>query len=228
MSKKSIILMLCLILLISLPIGAVKKYKILTIHNVLGYMETSLNKIEDYSANFTLLNDKYKANGILYYKKPYYFRMNSGSDGSEIVTNGEKLWIHLPYYGLVAEQELVKSKRQLMFFSSRKKLYLLKRDYYFKFASGGRKNPKFYILDLTPKVTKIGFKWIKMWVDKKNGLIMRINSKTINNKDVNISFSNIKLNKGLSKSHFWFGMPDKNIQVIKNTILPVDIFKRRR
>jgi len=32
----------------------------------------------------------------------------------------------------------------------------------------------------------------------------------------------------LQSTIFWFGMPDSNVQVIRNTILPLDIFDKAR
>jgi len=225
--KRAVFLLLLAVLCI--PLQARRKINILTVNRVLRKAEAALKKMSSMKAAFTLENGKYRTNGTLFYKKPFYLRVNS-SDGSQMVSNGKTLWIYVPKYGIVAEQEIVKSERhfKLLLTTSRKSFRLLKRDYSFRFSVGGKNNKNYYILDLYPRITKIGFKWMRMWIDKSSYVIKKVNSKTINNRNVNITFSSVKLNDKMSSSIFWFGMPDSNVQVIKNTILPIDIYKKRR
>jgi outer membrane lipoprotein-sorting protein len=91
-------------------------------------------------------------------------------------------------------------------------------------------NAAHFILDLKPRVTKIGFKEIRLWVDRNSGLITRVSSKTVSGKAVEITFTGIKtnLNPALTKGLFYFGMPDANVQTIRNTILPAELVDKRR
>ena len=68
-----------------------------------------------------------------------------------------------------------------------------------------------------------------MWVDRKTYLITRVNSETVNGRKVQIAFTGIKKNvsPALTKGLFYFGMPDRNVQTIKNTILPTEYMKKK-
>lgn len=204
--------------------------RIVSVKSVLQRMEDGLQKLEDFQAAFTVVNGTYKSSGYMFYMKPFFFRMNSYTDGSKLVSDGKKIWLYVPIYGIIAEQELINSEKQykLMLTTSRKSLNHLRRDYTFKFAPGGKSSKDYYILDLFPRVTKVGFKSIRLWVGKDSGLIFQIDAMTVNNTPVKIEFSKIKINQNLGRALFNFTMPDKNVQVIKNTIVPVDIFNKRR
>lgn len=204
-----------------LPLGA-QSDTILTVKHVLQMMEKKLQTIPAFEGQYQLKNGEFTSNGKILYKKPFFLRMVSQSDGSMIISNGKTLWVYLPRYGVVAEQELIKSEKQyqILLSTGKKSLRHLKRDYSFQFAPGGKNDEENYILDLRPRVTKIGFKKIRIWVNRETGLIQKVESVTINNKEVNITFSNIEIKQEMESDIFWFGIPDGNIQVIKNTILP--------
>ena len=211
---------------------AAARPRILTVRSVIKKMESALSGLQDFQASYRLSNGKYTSSGRIYYMKPFFLRVNSMTDGCQLVTNGKMLWIMIPRYGIVAEQELIKtdSKYKMLLSTTGKSLRHMRRDYSFRFTAEGKTNPNFYIFDLKPRVTKIGFKKIRMWVDKKTYLITRVASETVNGRKVNIAFTGIKKNvtPSLTKGLFYFGMPDKNIQTIKNTILPTEYMKKRR
>ncbi len=202
--------------------------KILTVRFVLKEMQNSLNKVEDFRASFTLKNGDYKNFGGFYYKKPFYLRIAGYRDKSKVVSNGKDLWIYIPRYEVISEQKLITSdeKYKKLLASPHKTLGRLKHDYKFKFAPSGKNNKPFYILDLTPRITKIGFKKMRVWVSKTSKLITKIEATTVNNKPVSLAFKNIKINTGLKKGFFEFEMPDENVQVIKNTILPKSLINK--
>ena len=202
--------------------------KILTVRFVLKEMQNSLDKLEDFRASFTLKNGDYKNFGGFYYKKPFYLRINGYRDKSKVVSNGKDLWIYIPKYEVISEQKLITTdeKHKKLLASPHKTLGRLKHDYRFKFARGGKNNKYFYILDLTPRITKIGFKKMRVWVSRTSKLITKIEAKTVNNKSVSLAFKNIKINTGLTKGFFEFEMPDENVQVIKNTILPKSLINK--
>ena len=221
-----------LILLLASPIGSQQRRRLLTVRQVITQMENALTRMQDYKASYTLVNGTYTVSGNIFYMKPLYLRVNSMTDGVQLVTNGKMLWIFIPRYGIVAEQELVKSedKLKILLATSGKSLQHMRREYSFQFAPGGKTDPNHYILDLKPRVTKIGFKKIRLWVDKTSGLITKVESKTVNGRAVNITFTGITTNSNppLTKGLFYFGMPDSNVQTIRNTILPGDYLNQRR
>lgn len=210
-------------------LAAQKKVDVLSVKTVVQLMEKGLQSLNNMTADYVIDNDGYHNTGSFFYKKPFYLRLNSATDASQIVSNGKLLWVFLPYYGIVAEQDLAKNENEYASLLGRtKNLNQLKREYSFRFAEGGRTDANFYILDLEPRASKIGFKSIRLWVDKTSGLITRVMAWTVNNKPLSLSFSNIKTDVDLQPTIFWFGMPDSNVQVIRNTILPVDIFDKAR
>jgi outer membrane lipoprotein-sorting protein len=230
MSRRPLILALCIGCVSAALFSQAAREDILTVRTVLQLMEERLGKINDLTAQYELVNGPYRSAGNMFYKKPFFIRMNSTTDYSQIVSNGKTLWVFLAKFGVVAEQELIKSEKQyqLMLNTSEKSLRHLQRDYSFQFAPGGRDDAKFYILDLAPRVTKIGFKSIRMWVDRESGIVTSVKSRTINNVDVDFNLKDIKLNQNLEDGMFWFGVGEGNVQVIRNTILPVDIYQKRR
>jgi len=228
--KNMAALAFCLILPCALAYQAYAQSEVLSVKSVVDLMEKGLQSMDNMTANYVIENDGYRNAGTFFYKKPFSIRLNSATDASQIVSNGKLLWVYLPYYGIVAEQDLVKSENEFnqLLSSSRKNFEQLKQDYSFKFADGGRNDAQVYILDLEPRVSKIGFKTIRLWVAKGTGIINRILGWTVNNKQVSITFTNINTSTELQSTIFWFGMPDSNVQVIRNTILPLDIFDKAR
>lgn len=221
-----------ILLILQSPLAGQRRPAILTVQHVIRLMESSLTKVQDYTASFQLVNGTYTASGTIFYMKPFFLRVNSMTDGVQLVTNGKLLWIYIPAYGLVAEQDLIKSEDsfKIALAATEKNLRHMQQEYSFSFAPGGRDNAAQFILDLKPRVTKIGFKEIRLWVDRESGLITRVASKTVNGKTVDITFTGIKtnLNPALTKGLFYFGMPDANVQTIRNTILPAELVDKRR
>jgi len=195
-------------------------------------MEHALSRLQDFSALYRLSNGTYSSSGKIFYMKPFFLKLESMTDDYQLVTNGKTLWIMVPRHGIVAEQELIKSDKKfnMLLNSTGKSLRHLRRDYSFSFSPGGKTNPTFHIFDLKPRVTKIGFRTIRLWVDKKTYLITRVESETVNGRKVSIAFTDIKQNStpALAEELFHFDMPDKNIQTIKNTILPAAYMNKRR
>ena len=222
----------CLLLFLT---PALAHSRILTVRSVIKKMEQALSNLQDYTASFQLLNklanNTYSTSGKIFYKKPFFLRVRS-NDGSQIVSNGKKLWIFVPKYTIVAEQELIRSdkKYNMLLSTSGKSFRHMRRDYSFRFAPRGKTDSNYYIFDLKPRVTKVGFKKIRLWVSKKTYFISRVVSETVNGRKINITFTGITPNrkKPLSKGLFYFGMPDKNVQTIKNTILPTEYMRKRR
>lgn len=227
---RSKLLLAFVLVVLASPLLAQTKGRIITVGHVLGEMERKLQNIKDFKADYVIENDDYQDTGQIFYKRPFFLRMISKQGKGFIISNGKTLWIYLPKHGVVAQQELLKSEKQhqLMLATSKKSLRHLRRDYSFKFAPNGRANPEFYIMDLQPRVTKIGFKEMRIWIDKKHGLITRIKAETVNKRKVSIRLSNIAYKHDIKETMFWFGMPDGNVQVIKNTILPLDSIRDRR
>lgn len=230
MRKNITAMTLCLALACTLAYQAHAQTGVLSVKAVVDLIESGLQSIENMTASYVIENDGYRNAGTFFYKRPFSIRLNSTTDASQIVSNGRLLWIFLPHIGIVAEQDLVRNDNEFnqLLSRSRKNFDQLKRDYSFKFADGGRNDPQSYILDLEPRVSKIGFRSIRLWVNRDSGIITRISARTVNNKPVSITFTNINTATELSSGIFWFGMPDSNVQVIRNTILPVDLFDRAR
>jgi len=212
------------------PCFLLAQSELVSVKTVVDLMEKGLQSVESMTADYVIENDGYRNAGTFFYKKPFSIRLNSTTDASQIVSNGKLLWIYIPYHGIVAEQDIVKNENEynLLLGRSNKNFEQLKQDYSFRFADNGRNNPESYILELDPRMSKIGFKLIRLWVAKNSGIITRVQAWTVNNKQVSISFTNIKTDVELQSTIFWFGMPDSNVQVIRNTILPLDIFDKAR
>ena len=98
----------CLVLLFTAAQTAAAP-RILTVRSVIKKMERALSGLQDFQASYRLTNGKYTSSGRIYYMKPFFLRVNSMTDGCQLVTNGKMLWIMVPRYGVVAEQELIKS-----------------------------------------------------------------------------------------------------------------------
>lgn len=218
---KTAVLAVVLTAMVSMP-AVSQSERILEVQDVLNRMEDALNRVPGFQANYQLQNGDYTSRGTIVYKSPFFLRMASQTDGSMIISNGKVLWVYMPRFAVVAEQDLITSEReyQLLLTSDREGLRHLRRDYSFQFAPGGRNDANHYILDLRPRVSKIGFKSIRLWVDRETGLTSRVESMTINNRPVNVTFTNLEIKDDIDNNIFWFGVPDGTIQTIRNTILP--------
>jgi len=224
--------LLGILLSLILPLQGQNRRTILTVRHVIKNMESALQKMQDFQASYRIVNGTYTSSGLIYYMKPFFLRVNSATDGVQLVSNGKMLWIFIPRFGIVAEQELITSedKYKILLASTEKSLLHMRREYTFGFAPGGKTDPNYFILDLKPRITKIGFKEIRLWVDRNSFLITRVASKTVNSRIVDITFTGIKTNSNpaLTKGLFFFGMPDNNVQTIRNTILPTEYLEKRR
>ena len=100
------------LLAISGSLAAQKKVDVVSVKTVVQLMERGLQSLDNMTADYVIDNDGYRNAGTFFYKKPFFIRLNSSTDASQIVSNGKLLWVFLPYYGIVAEQDLAKSESE--------------------------------------------------------------------------------------------------------------------
>ena len=126
---KRIVLTGLVILVLSGILAAQKKVDVVSVKTVVQLMEKGLQSLDNMTADYVIDNDGYRNAGTFFYKRPFYLRLNSSTDASQIVSNGKLLWVYLPYFGIVAEQDLVKNENEYtaLLGRSKKSLDQLKR-----------------------------------------------------------------------------------------------------
>ncbi|UCB47269.1 MAG: outer membrane lipoprotein carrier protein LolA [Spirochaetota bacterium] len=197
---------------------------IVSINDIKMSMTDMFNSIDDYTADFNWINGDVSYLGVIKYKKPDKILLEFDEpEEQKIVSNGNVLYIYIPYLKVVAQQSLSESTESMILSTaSESGLSKLFDEYSFSFYGTSTLQPfggtNAYHLKLNQKRPKVGFKQMDFWVSE-DGLILQSNGVSPNEVEVSLTFSNIRLNEELPDYIFDFEVP-ADAQIIRNIIVP--------
>jgi outer membrane lipoprotein carrier protein len=179
---------------------------------IIKKVQSKYENITDAKATFTqtLKSSGGKANsssGVIYIKKADKYRIEAG--GQVIITDGKTSWSYSPRRKQVVIDNYKDDGNS---FSPNKFLFSYPENFYSDLD--GEENVggvDCYIIKLTPR-SGGSVKSAKLWVDKNEDLIRKINIVT-NESSNTYSLKNISLDTGSSSSKFSF-TPPKGVEVI--------------
>lgn len=179
---------------------------------IIKKVQSKYENITDAKATFTqtLKSSGGKANsssGVIYIKKADKYRIEAG--GQIIITDGKTSWSYSPRRKQVVIDNYKDDGNS---FSPNKFLFNYPENFYSDLD--GEENVggvDCYIIKLTPRSSG-SVKSAKLWVDKNEDLIRKINIVT-NESSNTYSLKDISLNAGLSSSKFSF-TPPAGVEVI--------------
>lgn len=198
--------------------------EIVSVNDIKKLMSERFESIEDYTADFQLVNGTAHYSGVLKYKKPDKMRLDFEKPAEQIiVTNENSLFLYLPHLKVVCQQSLgEKTESAILSTTSQQGLSKLMNEYSFSFYDTSTLQPfgntRAYHLILSQKSPKVGFKRMDMWISE-TGFILQSNGISPNGTQVTLSFSNIQLNRELPDYIFEFEIP-ADAQIIRNIIVP--------
>ena len=197
---------------------------IVSVNDIKKRMSERFESINDYTADFDWINGDVHYFGKIKYKKPDKILLNfEEPDDQLIVSNGNLLYIYIPYLKVVVQQLLTEdTESAILTTTSEAGLSELFNEYSLSFYDTSILQPfrktQAYHLRLHQKTPKVGFKEIYLWVSAE-GLILQSNGNSPNGLNVSLIFSNIQLNTELPDYIFDFEVP-ADAQIIRNIIVP--------
>lgn len=197
---------------------------IISVNDIKAKMAEKFESIDDYTADFVWINSDVHYKGKMQYKKPDKILLTFEEPSEQkIVSNGNLLYIYIPYLKVVVQQLLTEeTESSIIATTSEAGLSKLFDEYSFSFYDTSTlqpyRNTKAYHLKLSQKTPKVGFKKMDIWVSE-GGLILQSNGISPNGINVSLIFSNIKLNTELPDYIFDFEVP-ADAQIIRNIIVP--------
>ncbi len=197
---------------------------IVSVNDIKQRMSEMFESIQDYTADFEWINGDVQYRGTIKYKKPDRILLNfEEPQDQKIVSNGQMLYIYIPYLKVVVQQMLTEdTESEILMTGTETGLSKLLDEYSFSFYDSSLLQPfgknRAYHLRLAQKTPKVGFKKMDIWV-AQNGLLLKSNGKSPNGVEVSLVFSNIELNTELPDYIFEFDVP-ADAQIIRNIIVP--------
>jgi len=197
---------------------------IISVNDIKAKMAEKFESIDDYTADFVWINSDAHYKGKMQYKKPDKILLTFEEPSEQkIVSNGNLLYIYIPYLKVVVQQLLTEeTESSIIATTSEVGLSKLFDEYSFSFYDTSTlqpyRNTRAYHLKLSQKTPKVGFKKMDIWVSE-GGLILQSNGISPNGINVSLIFSNIKLNTELPDYIFDFEVP-VDAQIIRNIIVP--------
>jgi outer membrane lipoprotein-sorting protein len=198
--------------------------RITSVNDVKKLMAETFEGIEDYTAGIRWKNGDTEYRGKIRYKKANKFLIEFDvPEDQTIVSNGEFLYLYIPYLKVVIQQSLKEATESTILTGTTEAgLSKLFDEYSFSFYDTSTPQPfgntRAYHLKLYQKRPKVGFKSMDLWVSE-TGLILQSNGVSPNGIDVSLTFSDIKINTEMPDYIFEFEVP-ADAQIMRNTIVP--------
>ena len=197
---------------------------IISVNYIKEKMVQQFELIVDYTADFQWINGDSHSHGTIQYKKPDKILLSfEEPQDQKIVSNGNFLYIYIPYLKVVVQQLLSEdTESSILATTSEEGLMRLFEEYSFSFYDTSTLQPykstRAYHLRLTQTTPKVGFKRMDLWV-AEDGLILQSNGYSQTGNNVSLIFSNIQRNTELPDYIFDFDVP-ADAQIIRNIIVP--------
>ncbi len=191
-------------------------FNFITVTDIVKKVKKRFGEIDSYQADFSMTSHKLGAvmrqTGTVKYKAANKVLIDSfGSRRYQIVSDGRKMWIHIPSMNAVVRQDLKSDSDSIFSAGTKSGLKRLFSKYHYKFASKTQPElqpdgSKKYTLFLKQKESRGGFRTMKLWVSE-DFLITRAEGETAIGKKVELEFRNIKTDVSLPNGLFKFDIP---------------------
>lgn len=218
MKRKSTLTIL-VFLALSAPLALPQE--ILSAESFFDSVSSAFNGIADYSAAIQIASGKSVSSGTIYYKSPFYVRIDfSSPKGQVMAIDGEKLTIYLPDQAVALVQKYrKKAPTEAQALASKQGLAMLRANYGVAFFS----TPGYVPLDegskeevvklkLTPKSSGAPFSQIVMSVGRDN-MIRRMDATLTGGEKFVMDFTGLRTNMNIPDSRFQYDPPPSaNVQ----------------
>ena len=201
-------------------IFSVISQEIVTAERYLESVSERYAGITDYEARVLIRSDTTDMTGNLSFLDPYFLRIDFTEPAEQVlVFNGELLTVYIPRLRAVLNQAVTPVRRSSTpmggaGLASAQGLQLLRRGYVPTFVTGPEPVPldertpdPVVKLRLTRRLASEGFREIILCVSPQNGLIRRIEGRTLANTLVRFDFLNIRTNVGIPEQRFIYDSP---------------------
>jgi outer membrane lipoprotein carrier protein len=206
---------------------AYKIFEFTTVSDVVKKVRKKFSDMESYQADFKIVSEKlgnkaFKNGRITYKANDKMLIEFINPSGQRIVSDGKRMWVYIPSMNVVAEQDLKSDSGSLFSSATGTGLKRLFAKYHYKFASKNQPEKQSdgsmqYTLFLKQRESRSGFRTIKLWVSE-DFFIKKAVGESSTGKMLEINFSNIKTNLGLSNGMFQFDIPSQ-ARIIKNPLI---------
>ncbi len=181
--------------------------------DILSKMQGMYDETTDFQAGFTqqmfykAMDITNETQGTIYFKKPNLMRWDyTKPSKQQIFVSGKDMTLYLPDRKQVIKKDLSPQLPSDRPFSILTDVRGIEKDFEIKVLE--EKNDKHHVLELKPRDTKLGLSGIRLDVDKRDYFIKVIQLLEINGNSTTISFSKVKINKGLKEDFFSFSIPE--------------------
>jgi len=203
MIRIAVIYLLCALLSASLAEG-------LTGQEVVDRARERLGKAEAISLGFRrtlywkMADMEEEVEGKLFFLKPDRFRLETPVQ--VVVTDGRTMWS----YSAENEQVIVSPYHRSDDPSSPERILFEYSENYTAAYVGEEKIGKMVcdVVRLTPKEKDSNIVWMKVWVDRKKRVTVKIRFVDVNENEITYDLSKIKMNPKLSEALFRFDVPE--------------------
>jgi outer membrane lipoprotein-sorting protein len=202
-------------------------FNFVTVTDIVKKVKKRFGEIDSYQADFSMTSYKLGAvnrqTGTIKYKAANKLLIDCfGGRQYRIVSDGRKMWIHIPSMNAVVRQDLKAESEGLFSTSTKSGLKRLFSKYHYKFASKNQPEvqpdgTKKYTLFLKQKEQRGGFRTIKLWISE-DFLITRAEGETAIGKKVELELRNIKTDVSLPNGLFKFDIPAQ-AKVVVNPLM---------
>ncbi|GEM_PF-6573997 len=228
MQKRNIFISIVVVITVMLAVSVIQAQQTLHVKDVIMKMREAYSQVETLWAVLQIQKvvngkqlDERTAN--FRYRAPDTFLISFGKPyGQKIYSDSKTLQIWIPQRKILGEQKLDPESGSGT--ETREALDILLKRYNFNYVPNDEpKNTveqNSWVLVGTAKATRVGFREIKLWVDRKTHLIKKIRGRTLRGDTVAIVFSQIEINPALTEQDFQFDLP-ANYETIDNPLFPI-------
>ncbi|HEX9756843.1 MAG TPA: outer membrane lipoprotein carrier protein LolA [Nitrospiria bacterium] len=190
-----------------------------TLEELIAQVQNTYAQLNDLQADFTQetafegFSTTHRLDGILYLKKPTKMRWDYRTPSQQqIFLEGEKFTYYIPEHQQVVISSLTQETAQEIPIHLLASLSTLQRDYTVTWKEEPTGEPLSYQLRLHPKRTQ-ETSHVIVAINPKSHFIEKMEVASLNGNRSSFSFSNIKVNQGISDSLFNFSVP-KGVEIV--------------
>lgn len=162
------------------------------------------------SSHWKLADNVHEQKGKIWLKGKDKFRIETPDQ--TVACDGKAIWTYSQFNNQVIIDKVAKSEEEIR----------LPRDIFFKYSEDYTpiyvqdekiENQDCAVLELRAKTEDIFIKYMKIWINKKMSVPMKIEQLDINNNSNNYFMMNIDINKAIDDNFFVFQVPD-SVEII--------------
>ena len=177
---------------------------------IVAQIRQTFEKAEALSVEFKrtlywkMADTRQEVKGKLLLRKPDAFRLETPLQ--VVVTDGRTIWS----YGVENEQVIVSPYQRSDDPSSPERILFAYSDAYDAEYVGAEKIRRKLcdVVHLTPKEKDSNIVWMKVWVDRKGKVALKVHFVDVNENEITYELSKIRMNPKLSEALFQFEVPE--------------------